>query len=168
MFAIGLSGVFSLTGWCRLVQTGFHLPRPTQDTATSQKLTNTGLSPSLAALPSAFSFIFDRMSQSYNPTAAVTAMVWASPRSLATTNGITICFLFLRVLRCFSSPGLPPDKSGWYIFNIPGCPIRKSTDQFICADPRGLSQLITSFFASESQGIPHTPLVTFSYVFSFA
>ena len=26
------------------------------------------------------------------------------PRSLATTNGITFCFLFLRVLRCFTSP----------------------------------------------------------------
>jgi hypothetical protein len=29
-FTIGLSGVFSLTGWCRLVQTGFHRSRPTQ------------------------------------------------------------------------------------------------------------------------------------------
>ena len=31
--------------------------------------------------------------------------VWALPRSLAATYGITCCFLFLRVLRCFSSPG---------------------------------------------------------------
>jgi hypothetical protein len=30
--------------------------------------------------------------------------VWALPRSLATTNGIIGYFLFLRVLRCFSSP----------------------------------------------------------------
>ena len=30
-------------------------------------------------------------------------MVWASPRSLATTRGIIIYFLFLQVLRCFSS-----------------------------------------------------------------
>ena len=30
--------------------------------------------------------------------------VWALPRSLATTNGIVVYFLFLRVLRCFSSP----------------------------------------------------------------
>src|ERR1700753_3999114 len=30
--------------------------------------------------------------------------VWAVPRSLATTNGIVVYFLFLRVLRCFSSP----------------------------------------------------------------
>ena len=41
---------------------------------------------------------------------------------------------------------------------MPGCPIRISTDQVVCADPRSFSQLITSFFASESLGIPHTPL----------
>ena len=46
------------------------------------------------------------------------------------------------------------------IFNWKGCPIRKSTDQILFADPRSLSQLITSFFASESLGIPHTPLFT--------
>jgi hypothetical protein len=28
----------------------------------------------------------------------------------------------------------------------------------VCADPRGFSQLTTSFFASESLGIRHTPL----------
>ena len=33
----------------------------------------------------------------------------------------------------------------------------------MCADPRGFSQLITSFIASESLGIPHTPLLTFFY-----
>ena len=45
--------------------------------------------------------------QSYNPEAAGTAAVWASPRSLATTGGITFCFLFLLVLRCFSSQRSP-------------------------------------------------------------
>ena len=32
-------------------------------------------------------------------------IVWAVPISLATTFGIAFCFLFLRVIRCFSSPG---------------------------------------------------------------
>jgi hypothetical protein len=40
-----------------------------------------------------------------------------------------------------------------------GCPIRKSADQVICADPRSLSQLITSFIASESLGILHAPFI---------
>ena len=69
-------------------------------------------------------------------------------------------FLFLRVLRCFSSPGWPGFKT---ISLLMGYPIRKSTDQRLFAPPRGLSQLITSFVASESQGIPHTPFVTFVY-----
>ena len=53
---------------------------------------------------------FRPTSQSYNPSEAGPSLVWAMPRSLATTWGITVCFLFLRVLRCFSSPGSPPHK----------------------------------------------------------
>src|ERR1700712_325736 len=49
-----------------------------------------------------------------------------------------------------------------------GFPIRKSADQFIFANPRSLSQLITSFIASESQGIPRVPLFTFFYLAAFA
>ena len=41
----------------------------------------------------------------------------------------------------------------------PGCPIRISTGQRVFAPYRGFSQLITSFFASESLGIRHAPLV---------
>ena len=82
--------------------------------------------------------------------------VWAIPRSLATTCGITTCFLFLRVLRCFSSPGCHP--RGYYGFTIVGCPIRTSADQRSFAPPRSFSQLTTSFVVSESLGIPHTPL----------
>ena len=44
-----------------------------------------------------------------------------------------------------------------------GCPIRIPVDQFVFANPHGFSQLITSFFASESLGIPHTPLHYFLY-----
>ena len=55
--------------------------------------------------------------------------------------------------------------SEYYVFNIVGCPIRISADQFVCADPRSFSQLITSFFASESLGIPHTPLFCLLYYY---
>ena len=48
--------------------------------------------------------------------------------------------------------------SVYYVFYIVGCPIRISADQFVCANTRSFSQLITSFFASESLGILHTPL----------
>ena len=57
--------------------------------------------------------------------------------------------------------------AGRYVFNIPGCPIQISTDQVSSADPRSFSQLGTSFFASESLGIPHTPLFIFFIIIYF-
>ena len=89
-------------------------------------------------------------------------MVWANPRSLATTGGIIVYFLFLRVLRCFSSPRSPPSYNGYPSFRQVGCPIRKSPDQRPFAPTRGLSQLVTSFIACESLGIRHTPFTTFA------
>ena len=49
----------------------------------------------------------------------------------------------------------------WYPLQVPGCPIRISADRFVFANPRGFSQLITSFVAFQSPGIPHVPLFTF-------
>ena len=71
-----------------------------------------------------------------------------------------VYFLFLRVLRCFSSPGSPLPMGDTGMKPV-GCPIRKSADQWIFAPARSLSQLITSFVASESQGILHVPLSPF-------
>ena len=47
---IGLSGVFSLTGWSRLIHAEFLVIRVTQDTAGIQQASGTGLSPSMAEL----------------------------------------------------------------------------------------------------------------------
>ena len=47
------------------------------------------------------------------------------------------------------------------VFYLTGCPLQKSPDQILFANPRSFSQLTTSFFASKSLGIPHTPLFTF-------
>ena len=104
---------------------------------------------------------------SYNPSDAVTSEVWAGPRSLATTGGIIVYFLFLQVLRCFSSLRSPPTLVGYRSFRPVGCPIRKSADQRSFAPTRSLSQLITSFIASESQGIRHVPFLTCLTVFDF-
>ena len=72
-------------------------------------------------------------------------------------------FLFLRVLRCFSSPGSPPQSWGCRAVSAAGCPIRKSAGRRPLAPYRGLSQLITSFIACESQGIRRVPLPTFAF-----
>jgi hypothetical protein len=81
--------------------------------------------------------------------------VWANPRSLATTCGITIVFSSSGYLDV-SVPRVTVFRHADFI-GI-GFPIRTSTDQRLFAPPRGLSQLITSFVVFESQGIPHTPL----------
>ena len=57
----------------------------------------------------------------------------------------------------------------WLRFTQPGCPIRISLDQWLFAPPQSFSQLITSFFASESLGIHRMPLFTFfTTIFSFS
>ena len=53
-FAIGLSGVFSLTGWSRLVHARFLVSRATQDTTTLRSASNTGLSPSMVSFSKEF------------------------------------------------------------------------------------------------------------------
>ena len=87
-------------------------------------------------------------------------MVWAIPRSIATTKGITVVF-FSSAYLDVSVQRVRPRYNLVTRSPVPGCPIRKSADQESFAPPRSLSQLITSFFASESQGILRTPLLTF-------
>ena len=53
-FTIGLLGVFSLTGWSRLIRAGFLVSRLTQDDATATHASHTGLSPSAAGLSRPF------------------------------------------------------------------------------------------------------------------
>ena len=70
-------------------------------------------------------------------------------------------FLFLRVLRCFSSPG-----SLWSMAPVSGSlptgfPIRTSAGHRAFAPHRGFSQLVTSFIASESHRHPPCALVRF-------
>ena len=84
--------------------------------------------------------------------------VWALPRSLATTYGIIGYFLFLRVLRCFSSPGYHSPAlyiqagvirhySNWV------SPFGNLRFKAWLAAPRSLSQLPTSFIGILCQGI---------------
>lgn len=106
-FTIGLSGVFSLGGWCRRIQAGFLRSRPTQDSTTANQLALTGLSPAPACLPRQLSFVH------------WSDGVVLQPQPCRDSAGLGSCafarhylrnhcyFLFLRVLRCFSSPGSP-------------------------------------------------------------
>ena len=103
-FAIGLTGVFSLAGWSRLIRAEFHVFRVTQDTTRPHCASRTGLSPSTVRLSKRFCSHVEYHDVVLQPQEGIaTILVWALPRSLATTGGIIIYFLFLEVLRCFSS-----------------------------------------------------------------
>lgn len=100
--------------------------------------------------------------RSYNPVSCVTTLtVWAIPLSIATTDGIIVIFSSYGYLDvsvphvCLLSIGCRPKPAG--------CPIRTSAHLRSLAPPHGFSQLATSFFASESQGILHVPLSPFLF-----
>lgn len=73
--------------------------------------------------------------------------------------GYHVCFLFLRVLRCFSSPRAPSLQSDRSL-HLPGCPIRKSVDHCALAAPYRVSPLGTSFIGTLPLGIPQKPCLT--------
>ena len=84
-------------------------------------------------------------------------MIWAPPLSLATTRGIVIYFLFLWVIRCFSSPG-SPDIAMDLQYRITtllvmSSLIRISAGLRSFAAHHSFSQLVTSFFGAMYQGI---------------
>ncbi len=79
---------------------------------------------------------------------------WPGPRSLVTTSRVSVDvlssgYLDISVHRVSFPFGMTLR---------PGFPIQKSTDQSLFAAPHGLSQRITSFIASQRQGIHQMPL----------
>ena len=84
---------------------------------------------------------------------------WPGPRSLATTNGVSVDVLSYRYL----DVSVPCVRLLHLCIQckIPlrvGFPIQISTDQSLFAAPHGFSQRTTSFIASCRQGIHQTPL----------
>ena len=84
--------------------------------------------------------------------------VWAVPRSLATTYGIIGYFLFLRVLRCFSSPAYRSPvlyiQTGATKHNFGEVsPFGHLRIKAYLAAPRSFSQLVASFIGILRQGI---------------
>ena len=134
LFAIGLSGVFSLSGWCRQIQTGFLRPRPTQDTQHANNNSCTGLSPSTVTFSKCVPIMLSTIIQVLQPQNDVSSWFGLfrvrSPLLAESLN----YFLLLRVLRCFSSPGYLP--CGYMVFNHVGCPIRTFRDiTVVCTSP---------------------------------
>ena len=112
---------------------------------TEVRVTRTGLSPTMACLSKQFRF-------SYNSH-------WPGPRSLVTTNGVSVDvlssgYLDISVYRvCFSTLCIQIEMT-----LRPGFPIRISADQSLLAAPHSFSQRVTSFIACACQGIHQMPL----------
>ena len=116
----------------------------------------TGLLPSLAAFSKAL-LLSSRLLYAGPQPQRACSLVWPLSRSLAATQEIILYFLFLRVLRCFSSPGALhiPMNSVYDDQTLlwPGSPIRISADHNLFAVPRSFSQLTTSFVGVWCLGI---------------
>ena len=97
LFTIGLSGVFSLGGWSPHIQTGFHVSRPTH-LSSKYAFQIRGYHPLWPFFP-------ERSSKHIETFGLIRF------RSPLLTESLR--FLFLRVLRCFSSPGLLSLRSDW-------------------------------------------------------
>ena len=108
LYTIGLKGVFSLAGWSRRIHAGFLVPRATQGTAARRPRSRKGLSPAAARLSRRF-----RSARACALCGPTTPLGRCHPSGLGSSPvarhywGNHCCFLFLRVLRCFSSPRWP-------------------------------------------------------------
>ena len=104
-FAIGLPGVFSLAGWSRRIRAEFLVLRVTQDTTKPHQASYTGLSPPMVELSRTFYSLFVYYDVVLQPRMCVaTHAVWARPRSLATTGGITKLFSLPAGTKMFQFP----------------------------------------------------------------
>ena len=75
------------------------MPRLTQVHASSTSISHTGLSPSSVGLPSTVPLtLMNALCMPYNPKNTEMLMVWANPRSLAATKGISFDFFSFRYL----------------------------------------------------------------------
>ncbi len=105
-FTIGHTRVFSLGGWsprfhARLLESGV-----TQELHYIEYMAFAYRAVTVSGGPfqATSTDVTIRVCGSYNPAATRTT-VWALPRSLAATRGISVDFSFHQVLRCFSSLG---------------------------------------------------------------
>ena len=105
LYAIGLTGVFSLAGWARQIRAGLLVPRVTQDTTRPHLCSCTGFSPSTTELSRSFHSTSECHGVVLLPRMCIaTHAVWALPRSLATTGGIISLFSLPRGTKMFQFP----------------------------------------------------------------
>ena len=144
------------------------VPRYSGAASAPLRVSPTGLSPPMVTLSCVFGYPSRRLCRrSYNPGRGLDRPGLGSC-AFARHYWRNHCyFLFLRVLRCFSSPRSPCGSIAAVPGSLPaGFPIRTSAGHKAFAPHRGFSQLVTSFFASESHR--HPPCALSCFLFSFS
>ena len=162
LFAIGHVVVFSLLGWSPFLPSGFLVSRRTPDPASLAQYFTYGTF-TLFDLPFQVVrlYITILLLRSLPQQHYIVGLGFSDFARHYSRNHF--CFLFLRVLRCFSSPGSPCITiyslcNNMFLFMLSSL-IRISTDLWIFAPPRSFSQLVTSFFGATYQGILRKPFV---------
>ena len=163
---IGSYLVFSLGRWSSQIPTGFHVSRRTQEPRYgANRISGTGLSPSLVALPSSI-LLYDWLVTPRPVLHPITQgpttpgiqrckpcihRVWAVSVSFATTKEISVDVFSSGYL----DGSVPPVSLPCAMYSRTderqsrrsGYPIRPPTDLRMFAPPRGFSQLTTAFVA---------------------
>ena len=156
LFAIGHWVVFRLGGWALRLHTGLHVSGTTLVPPGSLSISSTGISPSASGLSRTLRLSSAIPRGGPQPQSAST-LVWPLSRSLAATEEIDVSFSSWGYLDVSVHPVSfsqvmcsPVDTCA-----LPqvGSPIRISAGHRIFAPHRSFSQLVTSFFGSQCQGI---------------
>ena len=155
LFAIGHWVVFRLGGWAPRLQIGFHVSGPTLDSPCIYSISLTGLLPSVDELSRSIQLSKPYVIGVLNPECKHS--VWPLSRSLAATWKIDVSFsswgyLDVSVHPVSSSHAMCSHAGTRTLLQVSSL-IRKSAGYSLCAAHRSLSQLVTSFFGSQCQGI---------------
>ena len=168
LYSIGHMVVFSLTRWSSLFPTGFLVSRRTPDTSSFLTVSTTGLLPSPAVLSNTLRLPLFLDLEVLYPLRITTSGLGSSAFARHYSQN-RFYFLFLRVIRCFSSPGSPRitiySLYDSVILLTVRSRIRISTDLGLFAAPRSFSQLVTSFFGAMYQGILLYALCSLIFLF---
>ena len=162
---VGLPVVFSLAGWSPRFHAGFLVSCATQVAASPRpRVSPTGLSPAMAGVSTPFGYagaplirrlLLPRRARRHAPGLGIV-------RFRSPLLAESLLFSLPAGTEMFQFPALAPASP---VSSRTGFPIRTSADRFAFADPRGFSQLVTSFFASGS--LRHPPCALFRFPFYF-
>ena len=160
-YTIGLTRVFSLAGWSRRIRAEFLVLRVTQDTAMPLIFSCKGLSPAMARLSSRFHSKLKCNDAVLLPRPSLRpGRFGLFPGRSPLLGESLIYFLFLEVLRCFSSLRWPPQLMWMNVVKTYGLSHSETRGSMvICTYP----QIIAAYRVLHRLSEPRHPPCALSY-----